>query len=149
MGLECPRDRTTLERKRQRDFDIDHCGACGGDWYDYAELAMLEAQAADEDTRAGTVEYSKRESTLNCPACGKSMVAFDYRAHALELDACPDEHGFWLDSGESTRVMEIMQERKGDLSRSASAQRAWNRSRERGFSGGVFDRLRYLFGGRR
>ena len=54
------------------------------------------------------IQYARRESDLNCPICGRQMTAFNYRAYNLELDACLNEHGFWLDEGESAHVREIM-----------------------------------------
>ena len=149
--LRCPRDGGQLHVEKDHAIEVDACGTCHGAWYDFGELAQLEATVTgDEASLAGMVEYSKRDSELKCPACEKVMVAFDYRAHAVELDACPDEHGFWLDAGESERVRQIMRERASDVRRSAVAQQRWNRERESGFrGGGIIDRIRELFGGRR
>ena len=59
---------------------------CNGRWLDHHELDLLEAVRASEAERRATIEYSKRESELNCPVCGKQMLAFNYRAYDLELD---------------------------------------------------------------
>jgi Zn-finger nucleic acid-binding protein len=75
------------------------------------------------------------------------MRASNYRAYNLELDACTDEHGFWLDAGEASRVREVMKERVSGLQRAGSAQEAWEKAKRGG--GGVMDNLRGLFGGRR
>jgi Zn-finger nucleic acid-binding protein len=50
---------------------------------------------------------------------------FHYRAYDLELDFCPNEHGFWLDNGEEKRVLEIMKQRVKDLKRSSTAEVEW------------------------
>jgi len=149
--LKCPRDGSQLHTEKDHAIDIDACPQCKGGWYDFGELAELEATVAkDDDSRAGMIEYSKRDSTLACPLCAKTMVAFDYRGNNLELDACPDEHGFWLDAGESERVRVLMLERLGGLRRSASAQQQWNRDREGGFKGsGMMDKIRNMLGGGR
>ncbi len=143
----CPRDATELKPSERQHMQLEHCDICGGDWYKLEELAALEATVATSDVdRAGTIEYAKRESTLACPVCAKPMVAFDYRGNNLELDACPDEHGFWLDAGEADRVREIMKDRMDGLLRSASAESSWNRDREAGFSkGGIVDQIKGLF----
>ena len=107
----CPRDANELHTEADRGITIDRCHACHGAWYDYDELAELEATVADEEQRLGTVEYAKHESILLYPACSQTMHAFNYRAYNLELDACAEGHGFWLDAGESERVREIMKER--------------------------------------
>ena len=146
----CPRDGGELKTEREHGIDVDRCVTCRGAWYDYDELAALEATIADDEQRLGTIEYAKHESTLQCPVCDAPMHAFDYRAYNLELDACAEGHGWWLDAGESDRVLVIMKERVSGLRRAASAQKAWYRTRERGGRpGGVIEQLKGLFRGRR
>ena len=146
-ALKCPRDGSALVLGRAHGIEIDRCETCKGAWYDRDELALLEATVADAEERQGTIDYAKRESALACPKCGARMRAFNYRAYNLELDACPDEHGFWLDAGEAERVRALMRERVRGLGRAARAQRAWARDRRPG-GGGVLDQLRDLFRGR-
>ena len=146
--MNCPRDASELHAETEHGITVDRCAACRGAWYDYDELAELESTVADEDQRTGMIEYSKHQSVLPCPACNEPMHAFNYRAYNLELDACAEGHGFWLDAGESERVREVMRERVRGLSRSAGAQKAWARAKGRG-GGGVIDQIKGLFGGRR
>jgi Zn-finger nucleic acid-binding protein len=146
MGY-CPRDGHNLDKVQERGMELDRCPTCGGAWYDYAELAELEATVADEDQRSGTIEYAKHSSELVCPVCEQPMHAFNYRAYNLELDACSGGHGFWLDAGESERVREVMRERVRGLQRAVDAQAAWARAKHGG--GGVLDQLKGLFSGRR
>jgi len=140
----CPRDGAELQTQTGRGIEIDACPACRGAWYDYDELAALESTVAGDEQRLGTIEYAKHESVLPCPVCEAPMHAFNYRAYNLELDACAEGHGFWLDAGESERVRQIMKERVAGLRRSVSAQKAWNRARGRG-SPGVIDQIKDLF----
>jgi len=140
----CPRDGATLQTERERGIEVDACPACRGAWYDYDELAALESTIAGDEQRLGTIEYSKHESTLQCPVCESPMHAFNYRAYNLELDACAEGHGWWLDAGESERVRLIMRERVAGLRRSESAQKAWAKAKGRG-SSGVIDQLKDLF----
>jgi Zn-finger nucleic acid-binding protein len=143
--LECPRDSTQLATGQEHGIEVDRCPTCRGAWYDQAELALLEATvASEEDHRRGMIDYAKRESELRCPKCGAEMRAFNYRAYNLELDACPHEHGFWLDVGEAERVRVLMQERVKGLERSAGAEAAF-KSWKRSDSGGVLEKLRDLF----
>ncbi len=148
--MNCPRDESILYTDKDHGIEVERCSQCKGAWYDFGELAELEATATTgADALAGMIEYSKRQSELKCPVCARPMEAFDYRANNVELDACPEEHGFWLDAGESDRVRDIMRERTRSLGRSASAQQTWNRERGGGFKqGGVIDQIRRLFGGR-
>lgn len=145
MSLNCPRDGAELTVNHEHGIEIDRCATCGGAWYDEDELAALESTVAGDEERLGTIDYARRGGDLRCPVCGAAMLAFNYRAYNLELDACPERHGFWLDAGESARVRDIMKERVRGLARSRSAQRAWQRARGRGGSGGVFGTLKDLF----
>jgi Zn-finger nucleic acid-binding protein len=146
--LKCPRDWSSLVNAQEYGIEVDRCGTCNGAWYDQSELALLEATASRiEDQRSGMIDYARRHGDLRCPKCGAQMRAFNYRAYNLELDACPAEHGFWLDAGEAERVRAVMQERVAGLERSARAEEAFA-SWKRPGSGGVLDQLRNLFRGR-
>ncbi len=144
--LKCPRDQSLLKEGQEHGVEIDRCEKCGGAWYDNDELSMLEATVADDDSRRGMIDYAKRESELKCPVCKTDMRAFNYRAHNLELDACTEEHGFWMDSNESERVREVMQERVAGLQRAGVAEEEWgNMLRSGGKKSGGF--FKNLFGG--
>lgn len=108
-------------------IEVDRCPACNGRWLDKEELDELEATVpSTAEERRATIEYGERKGELDCPVCGKRMIAFDYRAYDLELDSC-EEHGYWLDAGEEGRVRDIIAERVRGLSRAASAEVAWGR----------------------
>ncbi|HEY7065908.1 MAG TPA: zf-TFIIB domain-containing protein [Chloroflexota bacterium] len=143
--LQCPRDQTPLESAREHGIQIDQCPRCHGAWYEQDELGLLEATVAhDEDARRGTIEYAARESTIACPVCHDLLQAFDYRGWSLELDACKQEHGFWLDAGEAERVRALMRDRVRGLQRSARAGAAWDRT-DWYRPDGALRRLRDLF----
>jgi Zn-finger nucleic acid-binding protein len=138
--LKCPRDATQLDIGQEMNVEVDRCPTCRGAWYDNYELELLESTVGDADQRKGMIDYAKRESELDCIVCGKRMRAFNYRAYNLELDACLDDHGFWMDAGESDRVLEVMKERVAGLQRSGEAEAAWNKAK-RGEGPGFFGRL--------
>ena len=152
--MQCPRDETELAIEHMHGIEVDHCPTCNGRWLDHHELDLLEAVRANEEERRATIEYSKRASELNCPVCGKQMLAFNYRAYDLELDTCEDEHGFWLDAGEEGRVHDIIDERVQGLKRTASAEAAWGsflqglKGGDKG-GGGAWSSVRSIFRGRR
>ena len=140
--MNCPRDNTPLNVETQMEIEIDHCRSCNGRWLDGGELDKLEATVAStEAERRATIEYSERPGELDCPKCSKRMKQFNYRAYELELDACPDGHGYWLDAGEDGRVRDIIAERVRDLKRSADAEVAWG-----SFLGGLRRGKKGLFG---
>src|SRR5262249_29605672 len=111
-ALRCPRDASALTMRREYRIRVGRGPTGEGGWYDADEPPLLEATVTrDEEQRRGTIEFATRQSALSCPVCGVTMRAFNYRAYNLELDACPREHGFWLDAGEADRVREVMRER--------------------------------------
>ena len=70
---------------------------------------------------------------------------FHYRAFNLELDFCPNEHGFWLDSGEEKRVLDIMKQREKDMKRAQDAEAEWAGMLRRFKSKSFGDRMNGLF----
>ena len=144
----CPRCNVELQAEQYQGIAVDHCPSCNGRWLDYPELDQLEATVASEEERRATIVYSPRPSELACPKCGKRMTAFDYRAYNLELNACEDEHGFWLDAGEEGRVRDIVEERVRGLARAASAERAWGQFLAGMRRRSVLDHIKGLFRGR-
>jgi Zn-finger nucleic acid-binding protein len=145
MALTCPRDGAQLQPSNDEHVSHQQCPKCKGGWFALDEFERLEATVASSDAVAGTIEYATRDANLKCPSCGKEMAAFDFRGQNLELDACNDEHGFWLDAGESERVRDIMRQRVLDLARSAKAEGVWNAERERGFSETFVQKIKNAF----
>jgi Zn-finger nucleic acid-binding protein len=152
--MNCPRDGVELVIEHHHGIEVDHCPSCNGRWLDHHELDELEATVeSTEAQRLATIQYAKHDSEINCPVCGKGMIAFNYRAYNLELDTCEDEHGFWLDAGEGGRVRDIIEERIKGLARSANAEAAWGnfldglRGGDSG-SSGLWGKLKGMFGGR-
>jgi Zn-finger nucleic acid-binding protein len=126
--MKCPRDGTELKIEHHRGIEVDHCPSCNGRWLDHHELDELEKTVpSTEEERRATIAFGERLGELPCPKCGKKMTIFNYRAYDLELDTCPDEHGFWLDAGEAGRVRDIIEERIRDLARAASAEAGWGK----------------------
>lgn len=151
MRVNCPRHHVDLVPETHHGIEVDRCPDCNGRWLDHHELDQLEATVrSTEEQRLATIQYARRDSELDCPVCGRRMMAFNYRAYDLELDVCDDQHGFWLDAGEEGRVRDIIEERVKGLRRAAGAEAAWDRFLDglggRGSAGGsIWDRL---FGGR-
>lgn len=124
--MNCPHGHGPLVVEHHHGIEVDHCPECSGRWLDAHELGELEATvASDPNDRRGMIEYSKRTSDLKCPVCDKRMTAFNYRANPLELDFCDDEHGYWLDGGETKQLQDLVEQRVRDLYRAASAEESW------------------------
>lgn len=144
----CPRCNVELQVEHHEGIEVDHCPSCNGRWLDHHELDELEATVASEEERRATIVYSPRRSDLACPKCGKQMTAFNYRAYNLELDACEDEHGFWLDAGEEGRLRDIVEERVRGLARATSAEQAWGRFLAGMGRRSLWDQIKGIFRGR-
>jgi Zn-finger nucleic acid-binding protein len=146
--VNCPRCNVGLELEKYKGIEVDRCPNCRGMWLDYHELGQLEDIAFDSDGLKGTMVYSPRTSELLCPRCRQPMKAFEYRAYYdLELDFCPEEHGFWLDAGEEKRVLELMWQAGKDLKRKAAAEAEWRSFLRKAGSKSLFDRIKGLFQG--
>lgn len=146
--MNCPDCNVALDERKLRGLEVDHCPECRGLWLDFDELDLLEDGANRDEILKGTREYARRSGERPCPHCGAAMDVFNYRAHNLPIDHCPNNHGYWLDKGEEERILDLMRQRARDLRRSESAEQQWSRFMERGASrGGFLDRIRDLFGG--
>ena len=152
--MDCPRCQVELVIEHHHGIEVDHCPSCNGRWLDHHELDHLEATVTStEEERRATIQYARRESELACPVCASPMTAFNYRAYSIELDTCKDEHGFWLDAGETGRVRDVIEERIAGLQRAGSAEQAWDRFLDglggKGSRGGksTWDKIRDTFRG--
>jgi Zn-finger nucleic acid-binding protein len=124
--MECPLGHGALTAQTHGALNVEMCPECGGEWIERDTLALVEASAvSDKSVLAGMIEYQRHPSERRCPACARLMYEFDYRANPLEIDACPDGHGYWLDGGEEARVRDLIIQRAHDLNRAASAQESF------------------------
>ena len=143
--MRCPRCEGELRQEDLKEIKVDRCSSCKGLWLDYGELDQLEDTVLDDDHAKGSLMFRFSPGELQCPRCQKPMRAFNYRAYNLELDFCENEHGWWLDSGEEKRVLELMGKRINDLSRSVSAQQEWGRFLKNAKSKSFLDKFKGLF----
>ena len=145
--MNCPRCSATLAVRQFKNIEVDRCPGCQGIWLDYHEMDDLENSAVREDIVKGMRDYARRTGDLPCPHCGAMMDVFNYRAHNLPIEHCPNDHGYWLDHGEEERVLEVMKERSRDLRRSAGAEEQWAQFMERGGTRSFLDKIKGLLGG--
>jgi Zn-finger nucleic acid-binding protein len=143
--MNCPRCHAALSLEKYRGIEVDRCSSCKGMWLEYHELDQLEDAVMDDDDVKGSVMFRSYQGDLHCPTCQSGMQMFHYRAYDLEMDFCPNEHGFWLDSGEEKRVLEIMKQRIKDMKRSSNAEAEWAGMLERLKSRSFADRMKGMF----
>lgn len=105
---------------------LDHCGRCGGVWFDAGEVARLRARpAGDLWKRITAAPLSSRvpchacytpmhrnvdacpvcgwRNRLDCPACDVTMER-EVRRAGLVADSCRGCGGVWLDHAELSMV---------------------------------------------
>ena len=117
-----------------------------GMWLNRQELEQLEDEVFDfGDDNKGSLIFSSDATTRNCPQCGNPMRTFQYRLYDLQLDFCPDGHGYWLDADEDKRVLELMRKDEAGLERKVLAEEKWASHLKRFRSGSFLDKVRDLF----
>jgi len=144
--MKCPKCNVDLVPKVQHKVDVSFCPSCKGMWLDAQELDQLENEAFDlgEDEK-GTLAFSSTPTTQKCPVCEATLRRFNYRAYDLEMEFCPDRHGYWLDADADTRVLELMKDEEQGYERSVRAEAQWGRMTQRMRSGSFLTKLKDLF----
>lgn len=80
-------------------FDVDHCGRCGGTWFDPYEINRVPYHEVLRLAKL-TVLPLKQPSLLAkrvCPSCRKELVHFSSESTPVKtkLLRCPKCHGIW------------------------------------------------------
>lgn len=79
------------------------CDACRGKWVTGDVLKKMTGLSTDIPGR----ELRHRASQFSCPECSVTMNQFQFcRGTNLMVDACPNNHGIYLQSGELARTLE-------------------------------------------
>lgn len=102
----CPKCRTPrLVEKRLSDRVtlIDVCPVCRGGWFDARELAAVLSVAIDDFRPSADAERTARI----CPRCGIPLARIHYPETRVEVDACVDCRGLWLDRGEFREIHRV------------------------------------------
>jgi len=124
--MECPKCGAQLIKKYYKGMlEVDYCPICRGMWLDFNELDKLEDTVYAEDGFKGSLIHRESEVTSKCPVCSAHLLEFQYRLYDLKLDACPQQHGFWLDAGEDERVLQIMRAQRDRIARKTEAETDW------------------------
>jgi Zn-finger nucleic acid-binding protein len=80
--------------------------------------------------------FSATATTAQCPVCAGALKRFNYRLYDLELEFCDQGHGYWLEDGQDTRVLELRKTEKRDIDRSQAAETRWRSMVKHMHSGG-------------
>jgi Zn-finger nucleic acid-binding protein len=143
--MKCPDCNADLVQKKRDGVEMEFCPSCQGMWLTRQELAQLEDEVFDfGDNEKGSLMLGSSPSTRKCPQCNNAMRTFEYRFYDLELDFCPDQHGYWLDADEDKRVLELMKKEEKNLGRTVLAEDRFAAHRQYLRSSSFMDRLRDL-----
>lgn len=114
-------------------------------WLEYKELEQLEDEVFDFGEAAkGTLAFSSTPTTAKCPECAALLKRFKYRFYDLEMDLCPNQHGFWLDNDEDTRVLELMKKEEANYERKLLQEDKWAKTLKHMRSGTFLSKVRDL-----
>jgi Zn-finger nucleic acid-binding protein len=115
-------------------------------WLEHDELAVLEDEVFDFGDRwKGTLAFASTPTSGKCPECEALLQRFRYRLYDMEMEFCPNQHGYWLDDDEDTRVLELMKREEQDLQRKLLAEDKWAATLRHLRSPSFFSKLRDLF----
>lgn len=142
--MRCIEDGTGLEPSKTSGEPSMRCPVCSGAWISEEAFTAVEDKSFSPDMVKGQMRYGERPTDHPCPHCGENMTRFRYRGRNLEIEACPNHAGYWLDHGEDRHIKDALKDRQRRLQRSVSAQRTWHALR-RGGSVSLMDRIRSLF----
>ena len=144
--MKCPKCNLDLTPTVRHKLKVNYCPSCKGMWLEAQELGQLEDEVFDfGDDAKGTVVFSSTPTTAKCPECNALLQKFNYRFYDLEMEFCPNQHGYWLGEDEDNRVLELMKKEETDYERKMLAEDQWAKTLNRMRSGSFLSKLRDLF----
>jgi Zn-finger nucleic acid-binding protein len=144
--LKCPRCTSDLTPTIRHKIQVNYCQSCKGMWLEYQELEQLEDEVFDFGEAAkGTLIFSSTLTTAKCPECSALLKRFRYRFYDLELEFCENQHGYWLEDDEDTRVLELMKKEEADYQRKLLAEDKWATTLKHMRSRSFLSKVRDLF----
>ena len=144
--MKCPKCNIELVPAVRHKLPVYLCPSCKGMWLEQPELAQLEDEVFDFGDRwKGTLVFGSTATTDHCPVCAALLRRFKYRFYDLEMEFCPNGHGYWLEADEDTRVLELMKKEEADLQRKLLAEDKWAAVLRHMYSRSFFGKLRDHF----
>ena len=145
-ALKCPKCKIDLVPAVRHKLQVNLCPSCKGMWLEHPELEQLEDEVFDFGDRwKGSLVFGSSATTHQCPECDALLQRFKYRFYEMEMEFCPNQHGYWLEADEDTRVLELMKKEEADLQRKLLAEDKWAAVLRHMYSRSFFGRLRDHF----
>ncbi len=144
--MKCPKCNSDLTPTIRHKIKVSYCQSCKGMWLEQQELNQLEDEAFDfGDDAKGTLVFSSTPTTAKCPECNALLKRFKYRLFDLEMEFCENQHGYWLEDDEDTRVLELMKKEETDFQRKVLAEDQWATTLKHMRSHSFLSKVRDLF----
>lgn len=144
--MKCPCCGVDLQSEVRHKLEVKYCQSCKGMWFEHQELDELEDEVFDFGDRwKGTLALDSKDTTHQCPECSALLRSFRYRFYDLEMEFCPNQHGYWLSEDEDTRVLELMKREEADLERKLLLEHKWGATLKHMRSGSFFTKLKDMF----
>jgi len=144
--LKCPKCNADLVPAVRHKINVNYCQSCKGMWLEHQDLGKLEDEVFDYgDDAKGTLAFSSTPTTAKCPECNAPLKRFKYRFYDLEMEVCENQHGYWLDEDEDTRVLQLMKKEEADETRKLLAENQWTKTLKHLRSGSFLSKVRDLF----
>ena len=144
--MKCPNCHLDLMSTIRHKLTVNSCPSCKGMWLERQELNQLEDEVFDfGDDAKGTLVFSATPTTGKCPECNALLKRFRYRLYDLEMEFCENQHGYWLEDDEDTRVLELMKKEETDFERKLLAEDQWATTLKRLRSHSFLSKVRDLF----
>lgn len=102
----CPNCQTEMESQEVSSSSFHRCATCSGLWLAEEVFGtLLSAPLTEVESLLGeaTPEHTFERSPQSrvCPSCENTMDNYQFNYDSgIWLDACPGNHGIWLDQGE-------------------------------------------------
>ena len=119
--MKCPNCKNSLNEKiTVGAVAIDRCSACGGSWFEGDELRKAkdektaDAKWFDFDLWKDQSLFKVEEVNRICPLDNAKLFKLNYDNSSIEIDACKECDGIWLDKGEFEKIIEYVKN-EGDL----------------------------------
>lgn len=144
--LNCPKCNVALTTTIRHRIPVASCPSCKGAWFSKQQFKALEDEVFDLDEHAkGTLVFSSAPTSILCPECAVALRRFSYRLYDLELEFCENGHGYWLEEGQDSRVLELMKTEEKAIDRSQSAEEKWASTVKHLHSSSLMSSIRDLF----
>ena len=104
INLDCPNDKTRLDRRSFHGTTIDFCDTCGGSFFDKGEIEQLLDSGVNEQefNTKKVLSFQDFSSPIGkCPRCNGTIETVtrsdNYKDYSIYV--CKDCRGIWLNKG--------------------------------------------------